>query len=157
MLSAGARAPDFRLPLLSGGTLSLNEIRNDSDRRCAVLLAFLKVSCPTCQYTFPFLERLKDADGLKIVAVSQDDEHDTARFWRSYGLSLPVFIDDESAKYPVSKAYRLTHVPSLFLVEDGTITQAGKGFSRRDLEQLGSRFGKSAFLPGEKTPDFRPG
>ena len=112
MLSAGDPAPDFVLPVLTGGTASLSDLTSARGRLQPVLLAFLKVSCPVCQYTFPFLERLAKAPGLSIVGISQDDEADTARFWRSCGLSFPALLDEEASNYPVSSAYRLTNVPS---------------------------------------------
>ena len=60
MLSVGGKAPDFVLPTLSGIEVSLGEMT----RSGPVLLAFFKISCPTCQYTFPFLERLAAAPQL---------------------------------------------------------------------------------------------
>ena len=153
MLSAGGRAPDFALPGLAGSELSLGEMT----RSGPVLLAFFKISCPTCQYALPFLERLSTAPQLKVVGISQDNTKSTAEFAREYGLSFPVVLDDAGGGYRVSNAYKITHVPSLFLVEGNSITEAFSGFSRRDLERIGQRFDARVFLPSEKTPDFRPG
>jgi len=50
MLAVGAHAPDFRMKDLNGQTQSLKDILG----RGPALLAFYKVSCPVCQYTFPF-------------------------------------------------------------------------------------------------------
>ena len=50
-LSAGKTAPTFQLATTTGERLSLPEALADGP----VLLAFFKVSCPTCQFTFPFL------------------------------------------------------------------------------------------------------
>jgi peroxiredoxin len=153
MLSVGAKAPDFVLPTLSGEAVSLGEI----SRSKAVLLAFFKISCPTCQYTLPFLDRLREAPQLEVVGISQDDAKATAEFCRTYGLSFPVALDDARTEYRVSNAYKITHVPSLFLVEANSINHTFSGFSRRDLEDIGQRFGVPMFRPGERTPDFRPG
>src|SRR6202035_428465 len=54
MLSAGDRAPDFELEDLSGERRTLSGLSGGKP----VLLAFFKVSCPVCQYAFPFLERM---------------------------------------------------------------------------------------------------
>ena len=63
-----------------------------------------------------------------------------------------------SAKYPVSNAFRIATVPSLFLVEpDGSISKFSKGFVRQDLKAIGDRFGFVPFQPGEQIPEFRPG
>jgi peroxiredoxin len=60
-LGTGAKAPDFELKSLHGKRVSLSEELS----RGAVVLAFFKASCPTCQYAFPFLERLHRAYGSK--------------------------------------------------------------------------------------------
>jgi len=38
------------------------------------VLAFFKIDCPTCQLTFPYLQRMADRGQRRIVAISQDDE-----------------------------------------------------------------------------------
>ena len=53
-LATGTRAPEFELKTLDGKKFTLR----DELAHGPVALAFFKVSCPTCQYTFPFLERL---------------------------------------------------------------------------------------------------
>lgn len=122
-----------------------------------VLLAFFKVSCPTCQFTFPFLERLASSSSLTILGISQDDAAATKRFQDKYQLTFPILIDEKQS-YIASNAYRITNVPSLFLVEaGGRVTLSSAGFSRIDLEQLTSRFDGQMFRPGEKIPDFKPG
>jgi peroxiredoxin len=153
MLGADGEAPDFVLPALSGLKVSLSEVTGLGP----VLLAFFKVSCPTCQYTLPFLERLTDARELKTIGISQDEEAATAEFRRAYGLSFPMALDDARKGYQVSNAYKITHVPSVFLVEGRSITEAFNGFSKRELERIGRRFEVRVFRPGEKVPDFRPG
>jgi peroxiredoxin len=152
MLPARSLPPDFSLPTLRGTTASLAEMM----RSGPVLLAFFKTTCPTCQYTFPFVERLTAANDLQTLGISQDDRRATAEFCRAFGLSFAMALDD-SGDYKVSNAYKITHVPSLFLVEGDSITEAFSGFSRQDLDRIGQRFGVSVFRSGEKTPDFRPG
>jgi|ERR1700733_5304850 len=56
-LTTGTQAPDFELKTLEGKRFSLSEQLG----RGAAVLAFFKVSCPTCQYALPFLERLHKA------------------------------------------------------------------------------------------------
>ena len=53
----GARAPEFRLPRADGGEIGLAEITAQGP----ALLAFFKISCPVCQLTFPFLQRIHQA------------------------------------------------------------------------------------------------
>ena len=119
-LIAGVPAPKFKLHDLESGPFSLEEALKHGP----VLLVFFKISCPTCQFTLPYLERLYQ--GLKgksvpaIVGISQNNQKDTAAFLRQYGVSFPVLLDDPMG-YPVSNAYGITNVPTLFYIgQDGT-------------------------------------
>src|SRR5229473_8051334 len=51
---AGNIAPGFSLKALDNKEYSLNTLME----RGPVVAAFFKVSCPVCEFTFPFLERL---------------------------------------------------------------------------------------------------
>ncbi len=151
MRKAGEPAPAFALRSLDGTDVTLDELRRDGP----VALAFFKVSCPTCQYTLPFLQRL---DGKNVVLISQDSGEDTREFHEAFGISLPTLLDERGRRYPASNAFGLEYVPSLFVVEpDATISHADVGFSRSGLESIGRRFGVDVFREGEKTPVFRPG
>ena len=161
-LSKGKVAPPFQLATTTGQQLSLTEALG----RGPVLLAFFKVACPTCQYTFPFLERLHgqlQEPGAQIWGVVQDKAQDGARFAATYGVTFPILVDD--APYKVSRAYGLTHVPSLFLIKpDGAIEMYSDGFSKADLlamhkslAGLVSATPPALFLPTEKIPEFKPG
>ncbi len=91
-----------------------------NDGRKAILLArgahtwpcgrsFFQISCPVCQYAFPFLERIYKAHGGKnvtIVGVSQNEKKGAAAFIEEFGLTFPILLDDTNA-YPVSNAYGL--------------------------------------------------
>jgi peroxiredoxin len=239
-LAVGAKAPDFELKTLEGRRASLNE----ELARGAVVLAFFKVSCPTCQYAFPFLERLhraygrndtprgrepqginpnanRDADaalkgrsstdisssgisssgisssgrsssgrsssggsfagsdaalkgrsstdgelpgGVSLIGVSQNDAKETAAFVKEFGITFPVLLDD-TRSYPVSNAYGLTNVPSIFWVgQDGEIEVSSVGWLRADFEEINRRMaeaGKIApaavFRAGENVRDFQAG
>ncbi len=154
MLGAGAQAPDFTLSALDGGTRSLKEIL----ARGPAVVAFFKVSCPVCQLTFPYLERLhRGGSQLQIVGVSQDKAGPTREFNREFGVTFPVYLDDPK-HYAASNAYGLSIVPSVFLIEpEGRISAAFAGFSKRDLEAVGERAGVKPFQPNERVPEFRPG
>jgi peroxiredoxin len=121
-----------------------------------VVLAFFKTTCPTCQYAFPFLERLKG--DTPLFAVSQDDAESTRQFHAEFGITLPTLLDSAGRGYPASNAYGITYVPSLFLVEpDGRISWASTGFHKSELEELGRRLGVAPFRPGENVPEWKAG
>ena len=153
-LETGARPSDFTLEDLKGDVQSLKGLLAGGP----VALAFFKVSCPVCQLTLPYLQRLHESSGgkLQIVGVSQDDPSATTRFNREFGVAFPTLIDRSG--YPVSNAFGIQSVPSLFVIEPaGTVSLAGSGFSKKDLEALGSRVGSSPFREGERVPDYKPG
>jgi peroxiredoxin len=153
MLEAGAKAPSFTLASASGEKQSLSGILE----RGPALLALFKISCPTCQVTFPVLDRLAKGS-LQVFGISQDDERGTAYFERALHLTMPMLLDHESDGYPVSNAFGITHVPALFLVEqDGTVSLASVGFSKHDLEAIGRRAGVEPFRPDEKVPEWKAG
>ena len=132
-----------------------------------VVLAFFKVSCPVCQYAFPFLERLYKAygkNGVPLVGVSQNDAKGTAQFLKEFGVTFPVLMD-EVGTYPVSNAFGLTNVPTVFwIAQDGEIEVSSVGWVKSDFEQINRKLaeaGKAApapvFQPGEEVRDFRAG
>jgi peroxiredoxin len=162
-LTAGTKAPEFDLKTMDGKRFVLR----DELARGPVALAFFKVSCPVCQYAFPFLERLERAygsNGVRVIGVSQNDPKQTASFNKEFGVTFPVLLDDADT-YPVSNAYGLTNVPSIFWVaQDGEIEISSVGWVKADFEQINRKmaeWGKSApavvFKPGEAVRDFQAG
>lgn len=156
-LTAGDRAPDFRLTDLAGGS---EKTLGDLLKAGPVFLAFFKVSCPTCQYTLPFLERIhRGAEGAtQLFAVSQDDAESTREFHQEFGITMPTLLDGARFGYPASNAYGLSHVPSMFLIErDGAISWSLVGFNRKEFEALGEKLGFRPFKPGERVPEMKSG
>jgi peroxiredoxin len=154
LLAAEKRAPDFSLPDLHGAETSIEHLLS----RGPILLVFFKVTCPTCQFTLPFIDRIEKSGRLTIVGISQDDVSATNEFRAAFDVNFPMLIDDPGRNYPVSAAFGLTVVPSLFLIEkDGVVTWAEQGFSRRRLEELGHMVHVNPFRADERIPEFRPG
>jgi peroxiredoxin len=122
-----------------------------------VLLAFFKVSCPTCQLTLPFLDRLAGGK-LQVVPVSQDSPAATRRFAQEFGLTSAALFDREEDGYLASNAFGIANVPSIFLLEqDRRIIWDGVGFDRRQLETLAGRIGQPIFYAGEMVPELKAG
>jgi peroxiredoxin len=162
-LAAGTKAPGFELKTMDGKRFSLN----DELSRAPVVLAFFKVSCPTCQYAFPFLERLHKAYGQRgfaLVGISQNEAKDTAAFIKEFGVTFPVLLDD-TRSYQVSNACGLTNVPTLFWVaQDGEIEISSVGWVRADFDQINRKMAEAGnavpaavFKQGEDVRDFRAG
>lgn len=162
-LTAGTKSPDFTLPALDGSKFSLQETL----RQGPVLAAFFKASCPVCQYTFPFIERIHKAYGdqkITIVGISQDDKRDTATFLKEYGITFRTLLDDPNG-YAVSNAYGLTNVPTLFLIgQDGRIEISSVGWVKQEVEEVNKKLASAHRIPpqalfksGDDVRDFRAG
>lgn len=162
-LTAGKTAPDFTLSTLDGKSFNLKAALANGP----VVLAFFKVSCPTCQYAFPFFDRLFQSyknKGVTLMGVSQNNAKDTAAFAREFGVSFPILLDDTS-KYPVSNAYGLTNVPTVFWIEqDGEIEVSSIGWVKSDYETINRKFAEIGKVPpaalfrsGEEVRDYKAG
>ncbi len=162
-LNAGVLAPDFTLPTVQGGKVSLREAL----AKGPVVLVFFKVSCPVCQYAFPFLERVFQANhaaNVTVLGISQDKAGDTKDFMREYGVTFPVALDDP-AKYAVSNAYGLTNVPTIFYIAPGgEIDISCVGWSKADVEAINQKLAEYRRQPpaplwrkGEDIQELRGG
>jgi peroxiredoxin len=158
----GEAAPPFELTGTDGRIRSLEE----ELKKGPVLLAFFKVSCPTCHFAFPFLDRLYRqfrARGAAFWGISQDPGEHSRDFGAEYDVTFPILIDDEP--YEVSNHYGVEYTPTLFLVgRDGRVELTGDGFSKRDLLGIQKRLGRylsvapaELFRPDERVPEFKPG
>jgi peroxiredoxin len=162
-LGIGKKAPDFALPAMDGASFSLREALSKGP----VMAAFFKISCPVCQYAFPFLERIYKAYGGKnvtIVGISQNSKKETATFIKEFGVTFPVLLDDTDS-YPVSNAYGLTNVPTIFWIDtEGTIEVSSVGWVQKDIDEINQKVAgaektglRPVFLAGESIPAYRPG
>ena len=162
-LTLGTHAPDFKLTTIDGEPFSLA----GSLLHGPAVIAFFKVSCPVCQYAFPFLDRIYKNYGSKevrVIGISQNDKKDTAAFMKQFDVTFPVLLDD-SKTFPVSNAYGLTNVPTVFwIAQDGEIQVSSVGWSRQDMEEIARKAvevtGDSVrplFRGDEKIAEFRPG
>jgi len=161
-LAAGNPAPEFSLKSLDQKEYSLGALLE----RGPVVAAFFKVSCPVCQFTFPFLERLHQyygSSGVTVLGVSQDDARATKSFASEYGVTFPLVLDSDA--YPLSNAYGLTTVPTIFLIESGgKVKVSSTGFDKKDLETIANELAErrkialtSLFRPDEVVPANKPG
>ena len=160
---AGDMAPEFSLKSLDQKQYSLRSLLE-----CGrVVAAFFKISCPVCQFTFPFLERLYKrygGDPVTFLGISQDDPRSTSKFAKEFGITFPFLIDDENG-YVVSNAYGLTNVPTIFLIDTGgTVTVSSMGFDKKGLETIAAHLAERKkislaplFRPDEVVPANKPG
>lgn len=86
-----AIAPDFSLPQITGGTLTLSSYRGK-----VVLLDFWATWCDPCREEIPhFVELQKQYGyrGLQIIGVSMDDGPEPVRdFYKHFQMNYPVVM-----------------------------------------------------------------
>ena len=163
-VNAGQNAPGFSLQGLDGKNYSLEALREKGP----VVAAFFKISCPVCQFAFPFLQRLYQRygdDGVTFLGISQDDAKATAGFAREYGATFPMVLDEKEKGYRASNAYGLTNVPTVFLIDtDGKVRVSSMGFVKADLEKIATELAErrniapaALFRPNESVPANKPG
>src|SRR3984885_1461235 len=93
-LAVGTQAPDFELIGASGGSYQLA----GALARGPVALVFYKSECPTCQFTFPYIQKIfaqgGNTAGLTLWGISEDDAAETRGFAKQYGITFDLLIDE---------------------------------------------------------------
>lgn len=108
------RAPDFAVPTLAGGTMTLQEHRG-----AVVFLNFWATWCPPCKEEMPSMQRLyrrfKDRR-FTILAISIDtaDPGKVAAFAKALALTFPIGLDP---KMEVADRYGIRALPGSFLID----------------------------------------
>jgi thiol-disulfide isomerase/thioredoxin len=130
-LGTGAAAPGFRLTDVLGAKYSYGE----EGGRKPLLLIFFSIFCDPCRADLIVLQKIQNKYGgdVAVAAVSLDGEPlkaTVAGFAKQEGYTFRVLLDegDEKQMFKVADAYRVTEIPTLFLVDrGGKVTFAGMG------------------------------
>jgi peroxiredoxin len=162
-LVTGTLAPDFKLKTTDGGELRLHELL----QKGPVVLAFFKVSCPVCQFAFPYYERLVQAhknSSVTVLGICQNGVREAGTFAREYGITFPIALDNDANHYAVSNAYGLTTVPTVFYIaQSGEIEVSSVGWLKAELDDVNARLNGAGepfpvlWRKGEDVPAFRAG
>ena len=110
-------APDFTLPLMEGGDITLSSLKGS-----VVLINFWQVNCPPCEEEMPYLEAAaKQYDGQALVlAVGIGVDAAGAREFVGDGdLAMLVPLDSQAK---AAAKYSVGFTPTTFLVDrEGTV------------------------------------
>ena len=111
--AVGELAPDFTLPVVSGGNVRLSEHRGE-----VVLITFWSSQCAVCITQLAALGELQTtyrSAGLVTLGVSVDDDLKSAkRFAIAHPGRFPLLLDRRKG---VSRAYRIDELPTTVLID----------------------------------------
>lgn len=115
-LKPSTPAPDFSLPRLDGGQLSLSELRG---RR--VLLVFSDPNCAPCDALAPKLERWhQEQPEIAVVMISRGQPAVNRAKVREHGISFPVVLQQH---WEISRRYAMFATPSAYLIDENGVTE----------------------------------
>jgi peroxiredoxin len=110
-LKAGTLAPDFRLPRIDGGELSLADFRGGR-----VLLVFSDPDCGPCDELAPRLEEVhQQRSDLQVVVISRRDADANRAKAVELGLTFPIVLQRQ---WEVSLTYAMFATPIGYLIDE---------------------------------------
>jgi peroxiredoxin len=110
-LTAGTTAPDFRLPRIDGGELSLSSFQGGR-----TLLVFSDPNCGPCDQLAPRLEQIHaEESGLQVLMISRRDVEATRAKAASLGLSFPIVMQRQ---WEISLLYGKFATPIAYLIDE---------------------------------------
>jgi len=121
----GALAPDFTVPALEGGDITLSSYRGRP-----VLLNFWATSCRECRAQMPYFQAVYEeakGEGLALLAINLGEGRARVQsFVREQELTFTVGLDLDAA---VARAYRVgPPLPASFFIDrQGVIRQVAIG------------------------------
>jgi thiol-disulfide isomerase/thioredoxin len=92
--SSPSEAPDFVLPTLAAGNISLSELQGT-----LVVLNFWSVSCSYCRQQLPYLENVAQQAGaqIEVIAVNMVDSASSVQeFFGEYEPTMTVVLDENA-------------------------------------------------------------
>jgi cytochrome c biogenesis protein CcmG, thiol:disulfide interchange protein DsbE len=105
-------APDFTLPTMGGGQLTLSDLKGE-----IVLLNFWQLNCPPCKEEMPLLDAAgKQYAGTATVVVLDigDSEAAVQQYFGDANLNMYVPLDREGR---IAAAYSIGFTPTSFLID----------------------------------------
>jgi peroxiredoxin len=110
-LKAGERAPEFRLPRIDGGELSLADLRGGR-----VLLVFSDPHCGPCDELAPRLQEVhSQRTDLTVLVVSRGEIEANRAKAAGLGLAFPVVVQKQ---WEISLQYAMFATPIGYLIDE---------------------------------------
>ena len=131
--TVGEKAPDFRLPQLTGEEVELASFQGK-----VTLINFWASWCAPCRDELPALQKIYDKyreRSFEIVGINLDKKQQNAQTSvKRYGLNFTVLHDPNST---VVRLYKGQAMPCSYLLDqDGVIREVFNGFSAKKQVQM---------------------
>ena len=130
-LAAGERAPEFALPALSGGTVSLPDFRG-----FRLLIVFGSASCAPCRALIPDLNAFaqEKRDELRVLFLCRGGLDEARRFAAELDVQVPVAVHPDDS---LPDKFRARVTPFAFLLDgEGIVRAKGLANNRSHLDML---------------------
>jgi len=121
--SSPSEAPDFTLPTLTGGNVTLSELQGTP-----VVLNFWSIGCSFCRQQLPYLENVaQQTEGqIEVIAVNMVDSAENVQsFFGEYEPTMTVALDENSevfVNYCQNFDNSRTFIPfTLFIDSEGLV------------------------------------
>ncbi|MBO8170642.1 MAG: thiol-disulfide oxidoreductase ResA [Bacillaceae bacterium] len=118
-IKEGAKAPDFVLPELRGGTIQLSDLKGKG-----VVLNFWGSWCPPCVEEMPALNRAYHKyqdDGVEIIGINiSESKVAVSSFVQRLNLDFPILLDQ---KREITNLYEIDPIPTTFFIDKDGIIQ----------------------------------
>ena len=117
-LKPGKKAPDFTLPCVIGGEVSLHDFAGRK-----VLLVFTQAGCGPCHDMAPEFNRVQAKGEHQVLVVNNGEPDESLEWAGDIHARFPILIQE---KFSVAKRYEIFATPFAFLIdEDGVIASSG--------------------------------
>src|SRR4030043_606694 len=141
--SSPSQAPDFTLPTLTGGNITLSELQGT-----LVVLNFWSISCTYCRQQLPYLESVaQQSEGeLEVIAVNMRDSASRIQtFFGDYEPTMTIAVDENREAFrDYCLAYNNTggYIPFTLFVDSEGVVQYVKTGAFAGGTQLGDTLGR---------------
>ena len=143
LLEPGQDAPDFELPSMGEGAISLSDYRGK-----VVWLCIWDVGSPDSRQLMPYLQSLHEQHGDKGLAIlglnTVDNKRITRAFLKANGITFPIILDSSlDAQRVVEQGYwnKTGRTPLSYVIDrEGKVIDAWFGFEKSQ------RRGAAAFI-----------
>jgi AhpC/TSA family len=125
-------------------------------------LFFYKVTCPTCALAAPRMAGFERAFPGRVIGIGQDPADALSAFTLEHEMGIGSIED--APPYPISDAYGIVSVPTLFLVDERRVLESVGAWDRDGFNRVAATLADlvgaepiTISSAGDGLPDFKPG